>query len=224
MLAGICVFCLTLISQILTGCGQEKEIQGNVPETQEQIYGDENTAGETEETYIPVKDADTETIYAENEPDRKLADFLITYYEIPEEYQADTRYYYDRIDLNSDGKEEVIAVVVGEYTEQPGGDPALILSETQDGFEVLEDFPFIRTPVYVSEKKRDGWSDLIMPYHGNGDGSGYLLCHHTADQGYQSGENELLEDFDENFSGKKILANNFIDDMDKGNYLTLGEK
>ena len=28
---------------------------------------------------------------------------------------------------------------------------------------------------------------------------------------------------DENFCGKKMISDNFIDDMDKGNYLTLRE-
>lgn len=35
----------------------------------------------TEETYIPVTDADTETVYAKMEPDGKLAAFLAAYYQ-----------------------------------------------------------------------------------------------------------------------------------------------
>lgn len=222
MRTAVCLL-LTAGVWLLTGCSQNEDAQEDGSEMEDTEISSAETDG-TEETYIPVTDVDTETVYAETEPDGKLAAFLAAYYQIPDEYLPETRYYYDTLDLNSDGKDEILVVVVGEYTEQEGGDPALILSETEDSYEVLEDFPFLRTPVYVSKEKRDGWSDLIVPFHGTGDGNGYLLCHHTPEEGYQSAENEFLESFDENFCGKKILANNFIDDMDKGNYLTLADQ
>lgn len=222
MRVAVCLL-LTAGVWLLTGCGQMEGVKEDGSKMEDTEASGIETDG-TEETYIPVTNVDTETVYAKMEPDGKLAAFLTAYYQIPDEYLPETRYYYDTLDLNSDGKDEILVVVVGEYTEQEGGDPALILSETEDSYEVLEDFPFLRTPVYVSEEKRDGWSDLIVPFHGTGDGNGYLLCHHTPEEGYQSAENEFLESFDENFCGKKILANNFIDDMDKGNYLTLADQ
>ena len=41
--------------------------------------------------------------------------------------------------------------------------------------------------------------------------------------GYQNENMEFMEAMDENFCGKKMIADNFIDDMDKGNYLPLRE-
>ena len=54
--------------------------------------------------------------YAEKTPDPALAEFLISYYQIPDEEQSKARYYYNHIDLNEDGTVEIFVVVVGEYT------------------------------------------------------------------------------------------------------------
>ena len=174
-------------------------------------------------TQYPVSEADTETIYAEKEKNQELADFLISYYQIPEELCTETRYYYDETDLDEDGTDEIIAVVVGEYTECDGGDPAVILKRSEQGYQVLESFAYVRTPVYVSSEMTNGWHDLIFPAYGGEEGTGFRIFHYQDGIGYQNETMEFVENMDENFCGKKMIANNFIDDMDKGNYLTLRE-
>ena len=136
---------------------------------------------------------------------------------------TETRYYYDRVDLNEDGTEEILAVVVGEYTECDGGDPAVILEQNAQGYQVLESFAYVRTPVYVSDAMSDGWHDLIFPAHGGEEGTGFRGFHYQDSVGYQNANMEFMDDMDENFCGRRIIADNFIDDMDKGNYLTLRE-
>ena len=74
---------------------------------------EETEEKEQERTQYPVSEADTETIYADREKNQELADFLIAYYQIPEEFCTETRYYYDRVDLNEDGTEEILAVDKG---------------------------------------------------------------------------------------------------------------
>ena len=162
-------------------------------------------------------------LHADREKNQELADFLIAYYQIPEEFCAETRYYYDMVDLNEDGTEEILAVVVGEYTECDGGDPAVILEQSEQGYQVLESFAYVRTPVYVSDTMTDGWHDLIFPAYGGEEGTGFRVFHYQDGIGYQNENMEFMEDMDENFCGKKMIADNFIDDMDKGNYLTLRE-
>lgn len=169
------------------------------------------------------EETDTETVYADREKNQELADFLIAYYQIPEEFCAEARYYYDMVDLNEDGTEEILAVVVGEYTECDGGDPAVILEQNEQGYQVLESFAYVRTPVYVSDTMTDGWHDLIFPAYGGEEGTGFRVFHYQDGIGYQNENMEFMEDMDENFCGKKMIADNFIDDMDKGNYLTLRE-
>ena len=122
--AGVCLL-LTAGVWLLTGCGQMEGVKEDGSKMEDtEASGIETDV--TEETYIPVTNVDTETVYAKMEPDGKLAAFLAAYYQIPDEYLPETRYYYDTLDLNSDGKDELLVVVVGEYTEQEGGDPALI--------------------------------------------------------------------------------------------------
>lgn len=211
----------------LCGCGKKEEtdkaeaVPDTAAETESQT--EETEEKEQERTQYPVSEADTETIYADREKNQELADFLIAYYQILEEFCAETRYYYDMVDLNEDGTEEILAVVVGEYTECDGGDPAVILEQSEQGYQVLERFAYVRTPVYVSDTMTDGWHDLIFPAYGGEEGTGFRVFHYQDGIGYQNENMEFMEDMDENFCGKKMIADNFIDDMDKGNYLLLRE-
>lgn len=211
-----------LSGMLLTACTNEATQDGT--KSTQQTEGEEEITEDDipESTQYPVSEADTETVYAEKERDEQLEQLLIDYYQLPEEYQGITRYYYDDIDLNEDGEKEFIVVVVGEYTECSGGDPALILKKDVDGYQILESFDYVRTPVYVSKATSDGWYDLIFPAYGGEEGTGFRVFHYKEGVGYQNDTMEFIEDMDPEFCGKKILANNFIDDMDKGNYLTLG--
>ena len=91
----------------LCGCGKKDEtdkaeaVPDTAAETESQT--EETEEKEQERTQYPVSEADTETIYADREKNQELADFLIAYYQIPEEFCAETRYYYDMVDLNEDG-------------------------------------------------------------------------------------------------------------------------
>ena len=162
-----------------------------------------------------------ETVYAEKEEYPELAAFLISYYQIPQEYLSETRYYYNYIDLDDDGTDEIFAFVVGEYTEVPFGDPALILQKDEaGGFTVLEAFEGVHTPITISKNTTNGWHDIIYNEYGRGAEDGYRICHYNPDGGYQTEINELLENMPMQ-DGTQILSNNLIDDMDKGNYLTL---
>ena len=157
--------------------------------------------------------------YAEKTELPELAAFLTAYYQIPEEYLSETRYYYNYGDLNGDGAEEMIVLTIGESTSTSGGECVLVLSGGTE-FAVIGDFRNARTPVIVSDEKTDGWHDLIYPVYGGGQDTGYIKCTYREETGYQSSEGDFLEEL-EGVSGSKVLANNLIDDMDKGNYMTL---
>ena len=118
---------------MLAGCGGNDAEAEQTAQT-EQVEQTEQTLEQVlEEHFLAAEDAeDVATVvsqYAEETPDPVLAEFLISYYQIPDEEQSKTRYYYNHIDLNEDGTDEIFVVVVGEYTKVSFGDPALILSE-----------------------------------------------------------------------------------------------
>ena len=105
---------------MLAGCGGNDAEAEQTAQT-EQVEQTEQTLEQVlEEHFLAAEDAeDVATVvsqYAEKTPDPALAEFLISYYQIPDEEQSKTRYYYNHIDLNEDGTDEIFVVVVGEYT------------------------------------------------------------------------------------------------------------
>lgn len=207
-----------LSTAVTAGCGKENEKpQEEVTPGTELGDGEMMLTSEEDEQIVSIMYQ-----YAETEEYPELADFLISYYEIPEEFQPETRYYYNFIDLNDDGAEEIFAVVVGDYTSGSGGDSAVILKKEPNGaLSVMESFVFFHTPVIISDKVTNGWHEIIYPVYGGGIDPGYIICHYSEEGGYQTEANEVVEELPEDIRGIRILSNNLIDDMDKGNYLTL---
>lgn len=202
---------------LLAGCGEspaEAEVEQGVE-------------GELEEFFLSAEEAGDTLIMAEEFGEEEaypgLAEFLAAYYQIPEEEQAETRYYYNYVDLNDDGIEEIFAVVIGEYTEQPFGDPAVILTVEGEEFSVLESFEGIHTPVTISDQTTNGWHDIIYMEYGGGTEEGYRICRYNPEGGYQTTLGEVVDEL-EPMGGTRILSNNLIDDMDRGRYLTLAPR
>lgn len=197
---------------LLSGCqgNNSSDVAEQEPDTQQSLF------------FLSVgEEADVDIVYAEKAEYPELAAFLISYYQIPEKYQSETRYYYNYIDLDDDGMEELFAFVVGDYTEVSFGDPALILKEdAAETFTVIEAFEGVHTPITVSDDTTNGWHDIIYMEYGIGAEDGYRICRYNPDGGYQTELSEVLEDMPVQ-DGTQILSNNLIDDMDKGNYLTL---
>lgn len=208
------------VSALLMGCGTPGGKQPNTEQVTESA-----TEETLEEKFIAAVDDKTEPLiieeYAETEEYAELAAFLIEYYQVPEEYRQLTRYYYNYVDLNDDGIDEIMALVVGKYTSDSSGDKGLLLKMQEDGtFLVLNSFTGIHTPIMVCDEMVNGWHKIIYETYGGGNDTGYVVCHYEEDGGYQSDKNEFYEKL-EPVSGIKILANNLIDDIDQGNYMTL---
>lgn len=201
----------------MSGCGNNNNITVEEPIATETEQG-------LEEMFMSAVEEEIENVmpeeYSESTEYTELADFLAEYYQIAEEYLQETRYYYNYVDLNEDGKDEIVALTIGESTSSSEGECILVLSKSEAGFTVLGDFRNARTPVIVSDERKDGWHSLIYQVYGGGQDMGYLKCTYDAVNGYQSVEEDFMEEI-EGVSGGKILSNNLIDDMDKGNYLTL---
>lgn len=215
------IFGMVTAAILLAGCGVGRtgtqSDQGAVQPGTEIGFG---------EFYLPPEEAgDVVSImeeYSEETPYPELAEFLIAHYEIPQEYQRETRYYYNYVDLNEDGVNEILAVVIGEYTEVSFGDPAIILAEEEGNFRVIETFEGVHTPITISDNLTNGWHDIIYQEYG-GDEDGYRICRYHPEGGYQTELSEVVEEL-EPVGGLQILSNNLIDDMDQGRYLTLVPK
>jgi hypothetical protein len=78
------------------------------------------------------------------------------------ERQQPLRYIWDRVDLNDDGRPEVVAQVVGPLVCGTGGCTLLIFREPSPGrLEILSRMSLFKDPLIVSERYHNGWKELI---------------------------------------------------------------
>lgn len=110
-------------------------------------------------------------LHASSVPDEALRRAVVCYYDLPEEALAATRCEYVRIDLDYDGRNEILAVLRGPWTSGTGGDSALILEETPDGLQVKQALTLVRTPLLAAHRTYGALSDqrpLILLRAGGG--------------------------------------------------------
>lgn len=84
------------------------------------------------------------------------------------------RYVYARVDLNADGREEVLALIMGSIFCGTGGCNLYVLRETDSGYALISLFPRSRLPVIASPHKAHGWRDLIRLESGGGAAPAYV--------------------------------------------------
>ena len=84
-----------------------------------------------------------------------------------------TRYYYDRIDLNGDGKPEALVYLSGAYTCGTGGCKMLVLEQSRQRYQLISKMTLVNAPVIVSSEKSVGWNDLVMEVAGGGEAKHY---------------------------------------------------
>ena len=158
---------------------------------------------------------------AEAEAHFGLRDFIINKYDIPEEYRAQTKYYYNYVDFNGDGNDEIFALVMGPYTSGSGGSSAFIAFEHEEKINEVTSFTLIHAPVIISNKSTKGMKDIIVMKSGGGANPEYVKLTSTGEGNYTSvNDGQVIENLD-GISGKAIIANDLMNDIEKGFFLTL---
>lgn len=173
--------------------------------------------------FLTQEDSDAAVLemqYADREPYPALAEFLTEYFDVPQELLGETRYYYCRTDIDGDGTLEIAAVVLNEELEDSSGYPLLLLREDGETFTVLDELDHIHTPVVIDDECTDGWHNVIPTVHGGGMSPGYLIYRYDGTHYSTDEETDFVEQLNGK-SGVQILSDNFIDDLDRGDYLTL---
>lgn len=85
------------------------------------------------------------------------------------------RYAYERIDLNGDGREEVLVYLMGSFFCGSGGCNLLVLAEApKGGYSLVNDFSITQLPVTVSPVKSRGWNDIWRLESGGGAKASYV--------------------------------------------------
>lgn len=159
-------------------------------------------------------------VMAETEKYPALEQLIIDTYKIPEDFYARTKYYYNYIDLNHDGKDEIFVVIMGPYTSGSGGSSAMIVYPVDGQLYINQKFTLMQTPVIIAENFNSGADDIIFYRSGGGIEGSYvkMVCH---DGEYTSVNDATPIDSLDDIYGYAILSNDLTKDMDNGNFLTL---
>ena len=109
------------------------------------------TGGDTkkEEPTIEEKGPDR-TLDAEVRPDDAIRRAVISSFDIPKKDWKTTRYSYNFIDLDHDGKMEALVLVQGPCTSGTGGDTLLILKEKDEEWEKDQSISIVHSPILVA--------------------------------------------------------------------------
>lgn len=94
--------------------------------------------------------------FAEKDPLPALEKAVVAYYGIPEKDRARTCYVYNKVDLNGDGTQEILAVISGPYTSGTGGSSAVWGRMVNGTFQIYQTFTLIRTPVIITAEAVNG--------------------------------------------------------------------
>lgn len=159
---------------------------------------------------------------SETDHDVKLEALIAKTWEIPEDDRQKTFYEYNKVDLNGDGKQEIFAAVIGDYTSGTGGDSALIATVGEDGSLTLKQtFTLVRQPVIISGHKTNGWNDLIFQQYGGGAQMTYRLLRADKSGKYPNvGSGRKLANLDK-ISGTAVVYNDLGADQAAGTALFL---
>jgi len=78
------------------------------------------------------------------------------------------RYVYGRVDLNTDGRHEILVLPMGPFFCGTGGCNLYLFAASEAGYVLINTFPRSRLPVIASLHKTAGWHDLIRRESGGG--------------------------------------------------------
>ena len=166
-------------------------------------------------------------VKAETAPHPLLQQTIADYYEIPKEEWEATKYYYNYVDLNGDGTEEIFAVAIGSYVSGSGGSSALWCMEQEGSMQVLQAFTLVNTPIIVTKDAVNGqeFGARGLLLQRSGGGAETEIVQLTCEDGvYTNVADAQAVESIEGMEGTAIICNDLIADMENGNYLTLANE
>lgn len=78
------------------------------------------------------------------------------------------RYYYNIIDLNDDGRNEIFVYLLGPFVCGTGGCSAAIFEKIDNEYVILSRFSLVNNPILISKNTSNGYRDIIMYVAGGG--------------------------------------------------------
>ena len=218
----IAVISLILSSLTMAGCGQKTPSPADEENTN--VKSEDSTKGESiskgEEKIILLDNDNIKSILSETASNSELEKALIDEFALTDEQAKETRYYYNYVDLNGDGKNEIFAEVVGPYTGGSGGNSAVIFKDNNGVLEEVDDFKFVRNPIIISSNKTNGWNDIICESSGEGTIKKYVVLKYDGEDYSDVEESQTIDSIDD-VSGSAIISNDMEYDIKNGKGLYL---
>lgn len=118
-------------------------------------------------------------MYSKKERDVKLEDAFSKAFNLKAS-DGKVRYYYNRIDLDDDGKPETFVYLVGPYVCGTGGCSAAIFKYDKEKYELVSKFSLVNNPIIISDNKTNGFRDIIMYISGGGIESFFAQLKYTG--------------------------------------------
>ncbi|GAA0725014.1 hypothetical protein GCM10008905_19700 [Clostridium malenominatum] len=164
----ISILLITASVMSLTACGQSKEA---IAKKEEKVFAQMEKKEEENIIKLQSDKIDLSNLsyeVSEKERDGKLEEAIAKTLNYNEKTDGPLKYYYNKIDLNGDGKAETFVYLVGQYVSGSGGSTALIFEGEKEDYKLISNFTLVRNPIIVSSDKTNGWNDLIMYVSGGG--------------------------------------------------------
>jgi hypothetical protein len=102
-----------------------------------------------------------------------LPEFLLEYLKLSA--GESIRYFDATVDLNSDGRQEVLVYMIGPRLCGSGGCPLLILAAEGSSYRVVTRTSITQTPIRVLDESSSGWRNLGVRVAGGGTIPGYQV-------------------------------------------------
>jgi hypothetical protein len=103
-------------------------------------------------------------------PDQKLGAAIR---EALDGHQGDFRYSARAVDLDGDGRDEIVAHVVSPMYCGTGGCPTLVFAQHDDRLRKVSSISINRPPIVAAQTTTNGWRDLVVRVSGGGILPGY---------------------------------------------------
>ena len=134
---------------------------------------------------------------------------------LSENQWKETKYYYNYVDLNGDGTDEVFVELVGPYTSVDTGNIGFIFKQDNNNFSQIKKFDSLFNPIIISNETTNGWKDIIVPKTAFGTETDYAILKFDGNSYSDINNSETIETISD-ISGVAIISNDMTKDLDIG--------
>lgn len=193
----------------------------NIEKENANVKDESSNSDISESNIILVENEKIASVLSEDDENPDLEEALREKYDLNKNASKQTRYYYNYVDLDGDGINEIFVEVLGPYTSGNGVDNAVIYKENNGILKEVDDFILINNPVIISDEKTNGWNDIIINISENTLEKKYVVLKYDGKDYSDVDESETIDSI-MNVNGIAIISNDLANDLEGGRGLYLG--